>query len=188
MAASSSFRRLSTSRSLSRIVSDLLDLSRIEARRYSVNIESAALAPVVTRMLESLALKVADRELHIQVDVPGALRVQVDIKALEQVLQNLLDNAAKYTPEQGHINVLAIPHGEQVRLTVSNDGPPISPHQQARIFERFYRIDPGRSRDMGGTGLGLAIVKHLVEIMGGDVGVESGKGVGTTFWVHLPAD
>lgn len=172
---------------LSNIISDLLDLSRIEARRFAVKIEPVPLAPVVARMLDSLALKMANHDLHMQVDVPADLQVMADASALEQVLQNLLDNASKYTPEQGSIRVAAAEEGGRVRLAVSNDGPPIAPHHQARIFERFYRIDKGRSRDMGGTGLGLAIVKHLMETMGGQVGVESSEERDTTFWVHLPA-
>ena len=171
---------------LSSIVADLLDLSRIEARRYPVNLEPILLAPVVNRMLDALAQKVTERELSFKVDIPDDLLAKADTKALEQVMQNLLDNAAKYTPEQGHIEIHAEPRGSMVRLTVSNNGPPIKPEHRSRIFERFYRIDPGRSRDMGGTGLGLAIVKHLVETMNGRVGVSSGEKVGTTFWVHLP--
>ncbi len=172
---------------LSSIIADLLDLSRIEARRYPMNLEPILLEPVVTRMLEALAQKVSARELSFKMDIPEGLLVKADTKALEQVMQNLFDNAAKYTPEQGHIAINALIRGSMVRLTVSNNGPPIKPEHQSRIFERFYRIDPGRSRDMGGTGLGLAIVKHLVETMRGRVGVSSGEKVGTTFWVHLPA-
>jgi len=178
---------LRNSERLSSIISDLLDLSRIEARRFPVNIEPVALAPVVARMLDSLALKMEDHELRMKVQVPERLKVLVDASALEQVMQNLLDNAAKYTPEKGNIRVAAEHRGRVIRLAVSNDGPPIAEHHQARIFERFYRIDPGRSRDMGGTGLGLAIVKHLVETMQGEVGVESAEGADTTFWVHLPS-
>ena len=172
---------------LSSIIADLLDLSRIEARRYPVKLEPIVLATVVNRMLDALAQKVTERDLSFKVKIPSDLCTLADVKALEQVMQNLLDNAAKYTPEQGHIEISASRRGSMVRLTVSNNGPPIKPEHRSRIFERFYRIDPGRSRDMGGTGLGLAIVKHLVETMHGRVGVSSGEKIGTTFWVHLPA-
>ena len=104
--------------------------------------------------------------------------------ALEQMLVNLLDNAVKYTPESGRVTVLVDDAGNEVVLSVLDSGPGIEP-RQGRVFERFYRADPGRSREMGGTGLGLAIVKHLAQAQGGQVGVESGQG-GSRFWIRLP--
>jgi two-component system phosphate regulon sensor histidine kinase PhoR len=108
-----------------------------------------------------------------------------DRRAMEQILVNLLDNAVKYTPAGGRVTVLADDAGATVAVSVFDTGPGIEPRHQARLFERFYRIDPGRSREEGGTGLGLAIVKHLAQAQGGQVGVESGQG-GSRFWVRLP--
>ena len=107
-----------------------------------------------------------------------------DSRALEQVLVNLVDNALKYTPRGGKVTVGAAHHEPGVVLTVADTGPGIDRHHLARLFERFYRADPGRSREQGGTGLGLSIVKHLVQAQGGEVGVESGAG-GSRFWVSL---
>jgi two-component system phosphate regulon sensor histidine kinase PhoR len=107
-----------------------------------------------------------------------------DGRALEQVVVNLVDNAIKYTPS-GSVEVRAMASGEEALLTVSDTGPGIEPHHLARLFERFYRVDPGRAREAGGTGLGLAIAKHLVQGMRGEIDVESGAD-GTRFTVHLP--
>jgi two-component system phosphate regulon sensor histidine kinase PhoR len=107
--------------------------------------------------------------------------VQADRRALEHVLGNLLDNALKYCPAGSSVRIIAEREDDGVRIAVSDNGPGIGPEHLPRLFERFYRVDPGRSRELGGTGLGLAIVKHLVEAMGGTVGVDSRPGSGTTF-------
>ncbi|GAH42124.1 unnamed protein product, partial [marine sediment metagenome] len=112
-----------------------------------------------------------------------------DRRALEQVLTNLVDNAVKYCPEGCSVTLRAersegpVPG---VRLRVEDDGPGIAEKHLPRLFERFYRVDAGRSREMGGTGLGLSIVKHLVEAMGGTIEVISAVGKGTTFDVKIP--
>jgi two-component system phosphate regulon sensor histidine kinase PhoR len=111
-----------------------------------------------------------------------------DADRLEQVLLNLVDNAIKYGGGAGRsVRVTAAADGGRVRVAVEDDGPGIAAEHQARIFERFYRVDPGRSRDMGGTGLGLSIVKHLVETMSGSIGVEDNRPRGAVFWVALAA-
>jgi two-component system phosphate regulon sensor histidine kinase PhoR len=106
------------------------------------------------------------------------------------VLTNLVDNAVKYCPAGASITLRARLVGEgadaRARVEVADTGPGIEPRHQPRLFERFYRVDGGRSRDMGGTGLGLSIVKHLVEAMNGAVGVESAPGHGSLFWFTLP--
>ena len=144
---------------LSQLTQDLLDLSRIESGQWTI----------------SLARDVAD-----------GLAARADARALEQVLVNLVDNAVKYTPAGGRVIVGGARAEQGVVVTVADTGPGIDRHHLARVFERFYRADPGRSRDQGGTGLGLAIVKHLVQAQGGEVGVESGAS-GSRFWVRLPA-
>jgi two-component system phosphate regulon sensor histidine kinase PhoR len=112
--------------------------------------------------------------------------VRGDAAALERVLSNLIDNAVKYCPEGTAIIVAAEDLGGRIRVTVSDDGPGIEAQHLPRLFERFYRCDPGRSRAMGGTGLGLSIVKHLVEAMGGTVQVESTPGRGARFSFTVP--
>jgi two-component system phosphate regulon sensor histidine kinase PhoR len=117
-------------------------------------------------------------------DVP---RVRADPRALEQVLVNLVDNSIKYCPPGSRVVVRVEREGERrVRIAIEDTGPGIHEHDLPRIFERFYRVDAGRSRDMGGTGLGLSIVKHLVEAMGGNVGVDSRIGFGSKFWFTMP--
>lgn len=171
---------------LSRIISDLLDLSRVEAGRYQFEMVAVPLDHAVDRAAEAVEPKADDRNVAIELSVPAGLAAWADAKALDQILLNLLDNSIKYTPEGGHVAVRVEERAGQIRLEVQDDGPGIKPEHRARIFERFYRIDPGRSRDMGGTGLGLAIVKHFVESMGGRVGVEPAFPRGSIFWVTLP--
>lgn len=172
---------------LRRIVEELLDLSRIEAGRYPLAIDDVELAAAVNRALDAVQGRADAKRLTIEVNVPAELEVRADVKALDQVLLNLLDNAVKYTGEGGHVAVQATRRGKRsARIEVRDNGPGIDPQHRSRIFERFYRVDPGRSRDMGGTGLGLAIVKHLVEAMEGVVGVQSAAPRGSIFWVRLP--
>jgi two-component system phosphate regulon sensor histidine kinase PhoR len=136
-------------------------------------------------VVELLAPSARQKGLTLGSEVPEGVTVRADARALEQVLVNLVDNAVKYT-EEGAISVCAERDGSTWVLAVSDTGPGIEAHHVPRIFERFYRVDPGRSREKGGTGLGLAIVKHLVQAMSGEVGVESGP-EGSWFWVRLAA-
>lgn len=170
---------------LARLTEDLLDLSRLESRQWSFDLAPVDAAAVSTQAVELLAPTARDKGLEISAEVPAGATVRADARALEQVLVNLLDNAVKYTAE-GEVTLRGERDGEAWVLSVADTGPGIDRHHLPRIFERFYRIDAGRSREQGGSGVGLAIVKHLVQGMGGEVGVESGTG-GTRFWVRLPA-
>ncbi|MCA9842998.1 MAG: PAS domain-containing sensor histidine kinase, partial [Cyanobacteria bacterium HKST-UBA03] len=114
------------------------------------------------------------------------LVVQADEEALWQILSNLVDNAVKYTPAGGRVTVAAERDGDMAVIRVSDTGPGIAPQHHARLFERFYRVDKARSRELGGTGLGLSIVKHLSQAMGGSVTIDSELGLGATFVVRLP--
>ena len=170
---------------LARLTQDLLDLSRIESRQWKLEqepVEAFALAAQVAELLGGAA---REKGLPLVISVPTEAVVLGDARALEQVLVNLVDNAVKYTAT-GKVEVSASRNGADWVLSVRDTGPGIARHHLPRIFERFYRVDAGRSRDQGGTGLGLAIVKHLVQGMGGEVGVESDDG-GTRFWVRLRA-
>jgi len=127
------------------------------------------------------------KRIRLECAVQTGTQARADYRALEQVLSNLVDNAVKYIGEGGSVVVRASQQGGKLRISVEDDGPGIEAKHLPRLFERFYRVDAGRSRDLGGTGLGLSIVKHLVEAMGGQVDVQSAPGRGTTFGFTLPA-
>ncbi len=170
------------------LVDDLLDLARIESRQLKLRPEPVDLAEAAEQALGSFRARAEQRRLALLLEVPAGLRVQADLRALEQVLGNLVENAVKYCPEGSRVTVRArpaAPEREHVRIEVEDQGPGIEPRHLPRLFERFYRVDAGRSRELGGTGLGLSIVKHLVEAMGGTVGVQSVPGAGSTFWLEL---
>lgn len=171
---------------LSNIITDLLDLSRLESGSYQPRSRTVSVREVAQRTVEAVELRASERDTVITIDVSETLSALADDKALEHILLNFLENAVKYTPETGHVWITARDDGDRVRIEVRDDGPGIEPRHRGRVFERFYRIDPGRSRDMGGTGLGLAIVKHLADAMGGDVGVEPAEPHGSVFWIELP--
>jgi two-component system phosphate regulon sensor histidine kinase PhoR len=170
---------------LSRLTQDLLDLSRIESRQLRIETSLLDAAPIARQVVELLAPVAREKGLALATEVPDATMVRADARALEQVLVNLVENGIKYTA-QGGVTVATGQSDTGLALTISDTGLGIERHHLPRIFERFYRVDAGRSRDQGGTGLGLAIVKHLVIAMGGDVSVESGS-AGTRFSVHLPS-
>jgi len=170
---------------LARILTDLLDLSRLDAGQYSMEVAPVALAAVCEQSLTAIEPQAAAREVEVKVDIPGGLSVKADAKALDQIFVNLIENAVKYTKAGGHVWVEARSEGDRVRIEIRDDGPGIADKHRERVFERFYRADPSRSREAGGTGLGLAIVKHLVTTMGGDVGVEPNTPNGSIFWVRL---
>jgi two-component system, OmpR family, phosphate regulon sensor histidine kinase PhoR len=170
---------------LTRLTRDLLDLSRIESGDFPLAIVALDVATICKATLDLVRPKAQEKGIALAYDGPEDLRVRADRRAMEQILVNLLDNAVKYTPAGGRVTLLADDAGASVALSVFDTGPGIEPRHQARLFERFYRVDPGRSREDGGTGLGLAIVKHLAQAQGGQVGVESGQG-GSRFWVRLP--
>jgi two-component system phosphate regulon sensor histidine kinase PhoR len=124
--------------------------------------------------------------MRIEVDATPDATAFIDRMAFEQVLANLLENAVKYAGDGAIVTVRARNEGDLAVVSVADTGAGIAPQHVERLFERFYRVDPGRSREMGGTGLGLAIVKHLVEAMGGSIAVKSSLGLGTTFTLQLP--
>jgi two-component system phosphate regulon sensor histidine kinase PhoR len=170
---------------LARLSNDLLDLSRIESRQWPIELADVEVAPIARQVLDLFGESARARGLALACEVPPTLRLRADAHALEQILVNLVDNGIKYTPK-GSVTVAGAAEGESGVVSVRDTGAGIERHHLPRIFERFYRVDPGRSREAGGTGLGLAIVKHLAQAQGGEVTVESGAG-GTTFSVRLPA-
>lgn len=173
---------------LSTLVSDLLALSRVEAQDeqqlelHTMDLRLTAMDSVRRAMV---AAEEKDIQLHSQLP-DDAVNVDGDEEALRQVVDNLLDNAIKYTQGGGAVSLSVEVEDDMAILLVKDSGIGIDAEHQERIFERFYRVDKARSREVGGTGLGLSIVKHFTASMGGVVGVESESGVGTVFRVQLP--
>ncbi|MFA6355544.1 MAG: ATP-binding protein [Candidatus Omnitrophota bacterium] len=173
---------------LAKLIDDILDLSRIESGKMAMVFMPLDVGPAVKRVCAILEKQAASKSLRVSVELPGGLpRILADEGRISQVLLNLLDNAVKYTPENGKIRISAAPEGNFVRIEVSDTGAGIPEADMPRIFERFYRVDKARSRELGGTGLGLSIVKHIVQAHGGQVSVKSAPEKGSTFSFTIPA-
>lgn len=170
---------------LANLIGDLLTLSELEAKGSALSLTSLPLIELMAHCRQLLDPQAAGKEVAIDISKIPAFEVLADRQRLEQVLVNLLENAVKYSPPGGRVTVTAAAEGDLVKISVRDTGPGIPLHEQTRIFERFYRVDAGRSRDQGGTGLGLAIVKHIVQLHGGTVGVESVPGQGACFTFSL---
>ena len=169
-------------RRLARLTDDLLKLSRIEAGRLDLESRPVSVAGLVNACVETARLKAESRGLTIAVELPEGLPpVRGDAVQLDEVLQNLIDNALQYTPSGGRIDVTAYSNGHEVIFTVADTGIGIPESDLERIFERFYRVDAARSREAGGTGLGLSIARHIVDAHGGRIWVESAVGLGSRF-------
>ena len=171
---------------LSRLTDDLMRLARIEAGKLEAEPVPVRIETVVESVLESARLKAGDRSLAARVPDDARL-VQTDPTLLTEVLENLVDNAIRYSAADGRIKVTMKFGDAEARISVSDNGVGIPKAHLGRIFERFYRVDPARSREVGGTGLGLAIAKHTVEVLGGRIEVESSPKQGSNFTVVLPA-
>jgi two-component system phosphate regulon sensor histidine kinase PhoR len=141
------------------------------------------------QVLAMLRARIEEKRLVVTNGItPELPPARADRRALEQVFTNLLDNAVKYCGMGAALRLRASQEDRTLRVEIADTGPGIERRHLPRLFERFYRVDSGRSRDMGGTGLGLSIVKHLVEAMNGSIGVDSTPGRGSTFWFTLPID
>lgn len=180
---------LSNARRMQRLVDDQLDLSRIESGRWQPRVSTVDTAGLIREAWAACADRAGALSIGLEVEVDQqAATLRGDADGLRQVFVNLLDNAVRYSPEGAKVRCHARRVRDGVELAVSDKGPGIAREHLPRIFERFYRADPSRSRDEGGTGLGLAIVKHLVEAHGGRVTAESTLGAGTTLRVFLPIE
>jgi len=166
---------------LANLVGDLLTLSELEAKGAALEPTATPLKELISKVCQLLQPQAEDHQITVMADAVPSLTIMADRQRIEQVLVNLLDNAIKYTPSGGMVTVAATSDENQVTVSVRDTGPGISPSDQSRIFERFYRVDAGRSRDQGGTGLGLAIAKHIVQLHGGTIDVESSPGHGACF-------
>ena len=177
--------QLRSAKRLTALIDDILDLSKIEAGKYSINMERISLIDIVQDVIGPLQASADKKNITIRSYVLSADMVTADAKALVHVLSNFIDNAIKYGPLGGMIEV-GIEHKiDHVTVFVQDNGPGIAEEHQERIFERFYRVDTGRSREAGGTGLGLAICKNLIEAMSGEVGYKTRTGGGSRFWFRL---
>jgi heavy metal sensor kinase len=177
---------------MTRMVQNLLLLSQADVGQLPMKIKTLDLNKLIEDVARSANIMSAGRH-EVDIGVCGDLAARGDEDRMKQVLLNLVDNAIKHTPQDGHITISAecIPSADkqhqQIKLSVSDTGPGIPQNDLPHVFERFYRVDKSRSRDIGGAGLGLAIVRSIVEAHGGRIEVESTVGVGTTFNVWLPA-
>lgn len=178
---------LEHSRRLARLTDDLLELSKMDADRLALEVDRLSASQLVQSCVETTQRVANEKHLRFSINLPQCLPdVAADRRRIAEVLQNLLDNAIQYTPSGGEIVVSASAGGQEVTFTVSDTGIGIPQVDQPRIFERFYRVDVARSREVGGTGLGLSIAKHLVEAHGGRIWVESEVGRGSQFHFTVP--
>ncbi|HET91318.1 MAG TPA: response regulator [Chloroflexi bacterium] len=169
------------------LVSDLQDVSRIETGHMRLEVRPTSLAQGLEEALQATRGQIEAQSQQLSVKVPADLPlVQADPARLTQILINLLSNAYKYTPEKGSIRVRAWQQGGFVHCAVSDTGIGIAPADQARLFTKFFRSENPEAREKPGTGLGLCIVKNLVELQGGQIGVDSELGRGTTFAFTVP--
>jgi two-component system phosphate regulon sensor histidine kinase PhoR len=175
-----------SSRRLAAILQDLLDLARIESGTVELEKVDVDFYQLTAAIVESFKGVAKERKLTLRTEVEEGTSVRGDAGALEQVLTNYVENALKHTPEGGHVTIAATKGEGVFRGEVRDTGAGIAPDYRERVFERFFRVDIGRSRVMGGTGLGLSIVKNLVAQMGGSVGVDPAEPRGSIFYFEVP--
>jgi len=176
------------SKRLGLLVDDLLSLAQLESRNTTLQLSDVQLPELFESVIRDWEKQLANKQLKVAVDLsPDARTIRADETRLHEVLYNLLENAVKYSRENGQIYIQAVQCGHEITISVADNGIGIRKDDLPRIFERFYRADKARSRELGGTGLGLAIVKHIVQLHRGRVEAESELGRGTTIRVVLPA-
>jgi signal transduction histidine kinase len=171
-----------------RIVDDLLDLARLESGSWVPNLTAVKLRTVVDAAWGGFVDQAAEKNVALDLEIASDEEVIADPQILGHILVNLFSNSLRHTPEGGRITVSTGIRDGDLEISVSDTGTGIPSEHVSRVVERFYRVDPGRSRHEGGTGLGLAIVKHLVEVHGGHVTIESTLGQGTTVSLRLPVE
>lgn len=176
------------SQRLSALIQDLLRLAKIESQSQAVQIEPCDSGAITALACQDHRAIAESRGIRLMESLPSSpLRVLADPDGLRTILNNLIGNAIHYTPQGGSVSIRVRQDQQRVLFEVQDTGIGIAREHQARVFERFYRVDKSRSRSVGGTGLGLAIVKHLVEVMQGTISLESALGAGSTFRVWLPS-
>ena len=172
---------------LNSLINDLLELSKIESREIRMDFQPVNLRELIEDIAANFKELIRQKGHTIEIDFSSNFpEVKVDLEKMEQVFNNLLDNAIKFTPENGRIIIRGIDRKEDIEIQVSDTGIGIPEEHLPRVFERFYRVDKARSRELGGTGLGLSIVKHIIQAHGGKAGVESEPGKGSKFFFTIP--
>jgi len=174
---------------LDAIIEDLLSLSRIEkeVEREEIILHEDHIKDVLQSAVQVCEVKATPKKIRVELSCSKNLMAKINAALLEQAIVNLLDNAIKYSDEGSIVQVQATQNESEIIISVRDQGCGLDKEHLSRIFERFYRVDKARSRQMGGTGLGLAIVKHITQAHGGQVSVESSLGEGSTFSIHIPS-
>jgi signal transduction histidine kinase len=174
-------------RTLSRLVTDLHDIAQAEAKQLPMNCQRANLGNIVEEIAAPFSVVAESKNISFEVQIGEMLPyISLDRQRITQVINNLLSNALRHTPEGGKITIRVDQSDGELQIRIKDTGEGISPEHLPHVFDRFYRADSGRSRDLGGTGLGLAIVKAIVSAHGGKVTAESAVGQGTTMLIALP--
>ena len=171
---------------LDNLVNDLLSLSHFESKEIKLNRVNFNIRQLVEEAASGFSSQLKNKDIEIKNELSESILLMADRDRLEQVITNLIDNAIKFNKAKGFIRIFGEEIKDKVKITIEDSGIGIPEKDTPRIFERFYRVDKARSRELGGTGLGLSIVKHIIELHGGMVGVESTEGFGSKFWFILP--
>jgi len=168
------------------LINDILNLSEIETKQEDSNIFNYSINGILDEIIPMMEEVAAKKNIHIHWDIDSSINMKVNKDRIKQLLINLIDNSIKYNIEDGKIFVIIKRNTPGVEIFIKDTGIGIAEENLSRIFERFYRVDKGRSRSMGGTGLGLSIVKHIVNLYNGNIKINSKVGKGTEFIIHLP--
>ena len=171
---------------LNNLINDLLDLSYLESKGIKLERQSFIFKDLVDKVLNGFRVQIQKRSLGVNNEILPSILLEADQAKIEQVLTNLVDNAIKFNNDKGSIRIYSQESDGKIKVTVEDSGLGIPVKDLPRVFERFYRVDKARSRELGGTGLGLSIVKHIIELHQGTAGVESAEGFGSKFWFILP--
>lgn len=171
---------------MTHLLNDILELSSIESGKIEIEPKTLNLPRIVEEVFTNLSGKASEKNVALISDVPSNTSIYADTVRLEQMLTNLIDNAVKFNREGGSVTISFSSNGANDVISVADTGEGITGEHLKRLFERFYRADRARSREIGGTGLGLAIVKHLARLHGGEISVTSTVGKGSTFSIELP--
>jgi len=179
-------RALQNAHHLQRLTDALAELARLDSPEFRTHPEPIAIGELADDVVQRFAARAADAGLELGIDYPDRLPLtRVDAALVERALANLLDNALRVTPRGGHVQVRVVPDEANVRIEVTDTGPGVAPEDQPRVFDRFYQA--ARHRDLRGSGgLGLAIVRRVAELHGGQAGLRSRPGSGSTFFIELP--
>ncbi|MFA5147415.1 MAG: ATP-binding protein [Candidatus Omnitrophota bacterium] len=171
---------------LNNLVNDLLSLSHLESKEAALEKGDINLRRLAEGVISGFGSQLKKKKIEVRDELAADLSIRADKDRMEQVFTNLIDNAIKFNKEKGTIKIYSRDLNDSIKIIIEDSGIGIPDKDIARIFERFYRVDKARSRELGGTGLGLSIVKHIVELHNGSVGVESTEGFGSKFWLVLP--